>query len=190
MEENKVCGLCGKDVPEESLYNEVTHHGKKTTLCRDCNKAVSTALSTDSSDEKAAARKELESLIQGEAASPTAVSYIREEVFGQKTKENGDPEEEAEEEIKSPYSMYVKFLAWIAWMAGLCIAILSANVPTSVGLFSILESKFSIEAFLMELIPFLVYGTLLMGLATVMDKAADTNKKVNELLILQKDRDQ
>lgn len=190
MEENKICALCGKDIPEESLYNDVTHHGKKITLCRDCNKAVSTALSADPTEEKAAARKELESLIQGEAASQTAVLYIREEVFGQKTKENGDPEEEAEEEIKSPYSMYVKFLAWIAWMAGLCIAIISSNVPTSVGLFSILESKFSIDAFLMQLIPFLVYGTLLMGLATVMDKVTDTNHKMNELLRLQKGKDQ
>ena len=46
MEENKVCGLCGKDIPEESLYNELTHHGKKTTLCRDCNKAVVYTLNT------------------------------------------------------------------------------------------------------------------------------------------------
>lgn len=188
MEENKVCGLCGKDIPEESLYNDVTWHGKKITLCRDCNKAVSSAISADSSDEKAAARKELESLIGGEAASQTSVLYIREEVLKQKTEGNDDPEEE-EEEKKSPYSFALRFLAWIAWLAGLYIAYKGANVITGIGLLN-MKTGFSLLDFLGLFIPSLIYGALLMGLATVLDKVTDTNHKMNELLRLQKGKDQ
>ncbi len=188
MEENKICALCGKDIPEESLYNDVTHHGKKITLCRDCNKAVSTALSADPTEEKAAARKELESLIQGEAASPAVVSYIREEVLQQNTEENEDPEEE-EEEKKSPYSFALRFLAWIAWLAGLYIAYYGANVITGIGLLN-MKTGFSLIDFLGLFIPSLIYGALLMGLATVLDKVTDTNHKMTELLRLQKGKDQ
>ena len=188
MEENKICALCGKDIPEESLYNDVTHHGKKITLCRDCNKAVSAALSADPTEEKAAARKELESLIQGEAASQTAVLYIREEVLKQKTEGNDDPEEE-EEEKKSPYSFALRFLAWVSWLAGLYTAYKGANVITGIGLLN-MKFEFSIADFLGLFIPWLIFGALLMGLATVMDKVTDTNHKMNELLRLQKGKDQ
>lgn len=188
MEENKVCGLCGENVPEESLYNVVTYHGKKITLCKDCNKAVSSALSATSADEKAAAKKQLESLIREKQASPNGVLFVKDVVFEEKVEEDGVSEEETEEENGSAFATFLKVLAWIVWIGGLIIASIGSNI-TKMGYYSS-YTEFSFGTFLTLLIPYLIYGVMLMGLATVVDKITDTNNKVNKLLRIQKSKNQ
>ena len=187
MEENKVCGLCGQKVPEESLYNTITHHGKKLTLCRDCNKAVASALNGKSSDEKATAKKHLESLVLGKEVTPTGVQFVKEVVFEQKIEENGIPDER-EEEKGSAFATFLRILAWIIWIGGLIISSTGANVIRE-GYYRT-YTEFSFGTFLTLFIPYLIYGVMMMGIATIVDKITDTNNKVNELVRIQKGNNQ
>ena len=114
--------------------------------------------------------------------------FVKDVVFEEKVGEDGVSEEETEEEKGSAFATFLKVLAWITWIGGLIIASMGANV-TELGYYST-YSKFSFGAFLTLFIPYLIYGVLLMGLGTVVDKITDTNNKVNKLLRIQKGKDQ
>ena len=190
MEENKACGLCGQEVSEENLGNVITYHGEKITLCEDCDTAVSSALSGKSSEEKASAREYLESLIQTKATSPMGALFVKDVVFEQKIKEEDIPAELKDEvdvssfEKKSTFASFLRFLAWIVWIGGLIISITGANI-TTVGYYST-YTEFSFGTFLTLFITYLIYGVILMGMATIVDRITDTNNKVNELFKMQK----
>ena len=69
----------------------------------------------------------------------------------------------------------LRVLAVITWIGGLIISIVGANVADSLYSSS---SHFSFGTFLSLLAPYVLYGIILMGVATLADQIADTNSIV------------
>lgn len=175
MEENRVCGLCGKEVTDENLGNVITYRGQKITLCEDCDTAVSAITMGASPEEESAARNYLQTLIDEKKTSPMGTKFILDSVIEPKT-EDKDISEEPKDEIddsekKSSFASFLRLLAWITWIGGLIVSISGATI-----------GSFNFATFLTLFTSYLIYGALLMGMATIVDKITDTNNKVNELV--------
>ena len=191
MEDQKVCGLCGQDVTDENMGTVINFRGNEITLCEDCNIAVLSVLTDDSpSEETKSAKEYLSKLVKENKTTPTGTLFLACDVLKQDIQQDDIPEELRDEveainsESKSSFATFLRILAWIVWIGGLIISITGANVVMP-GRYST-YTEFSFGTFLTLLLSYLIYGIILMGVATVVDKVTDTNNKVNKLVEMHK----
>lgn len=91
--------------------------------------------------------------------------------------EKGQPEE-------SGLASLLSVLAWLTWIGGLIIAIAGANV-TQISYYSE-KTEFSLATFLTLLVPFVIYGAILMGMSTMARQIAETYGMVNGLKLIRR----
>ena len=79
----------------------------------------------------------------------------------------------------SGFASFLQVLAWLVWIGGLIISIAGAQV-TEVGRYSS-STHFSFSAFITLFLAYLIYGILLMGMASIVETIANTYSIVSGL---------
>ena len=81
--------------------------------------------------------------------------------------------------LGSGLATFLMVLAWITWIGGLIISIAGANITVQ-GYYSN-HTEFSFTTFLALIIPYIIYGSLLMGMSTLVHQISDTYDMVQGL---------
>ena len=185
------CDICGKTLAgAEDVGTIINYHGESVCLCEDCEAARSTIFSGNADiDEVTSTIGYFRKLLESGKPTPVGGLFIKDCVLNEKIS-NEDVPEEMEGRIdvdsvnnggtKSSFASFLRVLAWIAWIGGLILSVTGANV-TTVGYYGSYK-EFSFTAFLTLSIPYFIYGVILMGMATMAEQVADTNRKVSKIL--------
>ena len=90
----------------------------------------------------------------------------------------------------SGFATFLRVLAWIVWIGGLIISIAGAQV-TELSSYSYRTSThFSFTTFLTLFLTYLIYGVLIMCMATVVDQVSDTYSIVSGIKLEKKKQKQ
>lgn len=90
---------------------------------------------------------------------------------------------------QSSFATFLRVIAWITWIGGLIISIAGAQV-TEVSSYSYYPSThFSFTTFLTLFLTYVIYGVLIMGLATVVDQVSGTYSIVSGIRLEKRKED-